>query len=188
MPKIVTTGTVFLLVACVACSQRVETEKEHAGRDRARPLLPASATPSALVTGSVGPAEAMPRGPAEIVNQPRGAAPGTGLGVSGVVQAPGLEAPPEGAVLFVFVRAADAGGGPPLAVQRHSPSGFPTSFSIGPQDAMMGPAPFPERVVVEARLDSDGDPLSRAPGDLSARSGPVAPGSEGVTLTLAAGG
>ena len=53
---------------------------------------------------------------------------------------------------------------------------------------MMGPAPFPDRVVVEARLDLDGDPLSRDSGDLSARSDPVAPGSEDVTLTLAEGG
>jgi hypothetical protein len=187
MPKIMTTAAVFLL-ASVACSQRVATEEEYAARERERPLLPASAAPAALVTGSGGPAEAMPRGPAEIVGR-TGAAPNSaGPGIRGTVEAPGLETPSPGAVLFVFVRAADRTAGPPLAVQRLSPSALPMAYSIGPADAMLGPEPFPDLVVVEARLDADGDPLSRDPGDLSARSDPVAPGSEGVTLTLVAGG
>jgi hypothetical protein len=188
MPKFVTTGAVFLLLACVACSQRVEKEEEHALRERERPLLPASAAPSALVAGSSGPAEAMPRGPAEIVGQTGDATASAGPGISGVVEAPGLVTPPSDAVLFVFVRPADRTAGPPLAVQRLRPFALPVEYSIGPEDAMMGPAPFPDRVVVEARLDADGDPLSRDPGDLSARSDPVPPGSDGVTLTLAADG
>lgn len=183
-----TTGAVCLLLSLVACSQRVETEEEHAVRERERPLLPASATPAALVTGSRGPADAMPRGPAEFVGGAGDPTASAGSGISGAVEAPGLEAPPPGAVLFVFVRPAERATGPPLAVQRLSPSTFPVDYSIGPANAMMGPAPFPERVVVEARLDGDGDPLSRDPRDLSARSDPVAPGSEGVMLTLAAGG
>lgn len=186
-----TTSAVYillLLVACGACSQRVETEEDHARRERERPLLPASAAPAALVTGSGPPAEAMPRGPAEIVGGTGASASAAGPGIRGTIEAPGLDAPPSGAVLFVFVRAPESRGGPPLAVQRHSPPALPLAFSIGPEDAMMGPAPFPARVVVEARLDADGDPLSRDPGDLSARSVPVAPGSEDVTLTLAAGG
>ena len=187
MPKILTTGAV-LIMTCVACSQRVETEEEHAARERDRPLLPASAVPAALVTGSSGAGEAMPRGPAEIVGGPGTPIASAGPGISGTIEAPGLESPPPGAVLFVFVRPADRSAGPPLAVQRLSPSALPTAYSIGPADAMLGPAPFPDRVVVEARLDADGDPLSREPGDLSARSGPVATGSAGVTLTLAEAG
>lgn len=178
----------ILLMACGACSQRVETEAEHARRERERPLLPAAAAPPALVTGSGGAAGAMPRGPGEIVGRTGPAASAAGPGIRGTIEAPGLEAPPSDAVLFVFVRAPEGRGGPPLAVQRHSPPALPLAFSIGPEDAMMGPAPFPERVVVEARLDADGDPLSRDPGDLSARSDPVAPGSVDVTLTLAPGG
>lgn len=184
-PKFVTMGAVLLLASIIACSQRVETEAEHAAREPERPRLPAAAAPAALVAGSAGTASAMPRGPAEIIG-PNGGAASVGPGVAGVVQAPGLTSPPQGTVLFVFVRPADRDSGPPLAVQRLSPSAFPLAFSIGPADAMMGPAPFPQRVVVEARLDADGDPLSRDAGDLSARSGPVSPGSEGVTLTLAA--
>ncbi|HKY60609.1 MAG TPA: hypothetical protein VJP59_06310 [Gemmatimonadota bacterium] len=177
-----TMGAVFLALGCIACSQRVEPEEEYAVRERERPLLPASATPSALVTGSGGSAEIVPQGPAE------SATPDVSRGIRGMIEARGMGTPPAGAVVFVFVRPADRSSGPPLAVQRLSPSTFPLEYSIGPADAMMGPAPFPDRVVVEARLDSDGDPLSRDPGDLSARSGPVPPGSDAVTLTLAAGG
>lgn len=182
MPKIMTTGIVLFVMAC---SQRVETEDEHAVRERERPLLPASAAPAALVTG--GTTGAMPRGPAEIVGRTGNPATSNGPGISGMVEAPGLERPPPGAVLFVFVRPADRTAGPPLAVQRLSPSPLPMAYSIGPADAMLGPRPFPDRVIVEARLDADGDPLTRDRGDLSARTDPVAPGSEGVTLTLAAG-
>ena len=188
VPKIVTTGAVVFLLACMACSQRVEKEKEHALRERERPLLPASAAPAALVSGPSGPAEGMPRGSAGIVGQTGDVTASAGPGISGVVEAPGLVTPPSGAVLFVFVRPADRDAGPPLAVRRLRPSALPVEYSIGPEDAMMGPAPFPDRVVVEARLDADGDPLSRNPGDLSARSDPVPPGSAGVTLTLAGDG
>ena len=182
-----TMGAVFLVLGCIACSQRVEPEEEYAVRERERPLLPASATPSALVTGSSGSAEAMPQGPAGSMGLDGDATSAVSRGIRGVIEAPGMGTPPSGAVLFVFVRPADRSAGPPLAVQRLSPSTFPLEYSIGPEDAMMGPAPFPDRVVVEARLDSDGDPLSRDPGDLSARSDPVPPGSEAVTLTLATG-
>ena len=67
MPKLVTAGVVALLVAGLACSQRVEPEDEYAERERERPLLPSSAAPAALIDGSGnpgGPSGAMPGRPA----------------------------------------------------------------------------------------------------------------------------
>ncbi|MGH7564930.1 MAG: c-type cytochrome biogenesis protein CcmI/CycH [Gemmatimonadota bacterium] len=189
MPKSVTVGVVTLLLAGLACSQRVEPEEEYARRERERPLLPPSAAPPALVDGSGGTggvSDAMPRGPAEIVGGRSGGT--TGAGVSGTIQAPGLATPPPGAVLFVIVRRVDRTGGPPLAVRRLTPSSFPIDFEIGPQDAMLGDEAFPDQVRVEARLDRDGDPLSRSPEDRSAASGPLRPGATGVTLRLALDG
>jgi hypothetical protein len=90
-------------------------------------------------------------------------------------------------VLFLFVRAAGAAGGPPLAVQRIPSPSFPLAFAIGPQDAMMDAGPFPERVTIEARLDSDGNAMTEEPGDLSAR-GEVAPGATSLRLALASEG
>lgn len=190
-PKLLTAGIVTLLLSGFACSQRVEPEEEYARRERERPLLPASAAPPALVTGSGGGgpvAGAMPSGPAEIVGGSGGGTAPAGPGVSGTIQAPGLAAPPAGAVLFVIVRPADRAGGPPLAVRRLTPSAFPVDFEVGPQDAMMGGGPFPDQVTVEARLDGDGDPLSRGPDDRSAGSVTVQTGATGVTLRLDAGG
>ncbi len=190
MPKLLTAAIVTLLLAGFACSQRVETEEEYTSRERERPLLPPSAAPPDLVDGSGAggrPTDDLSRGPAAVVGGTSGGTTPAGAGVSGTIQAPGLAAPPARAVLFVIVRPADRTGGPPLAVQRLTPSAFPVEFEIGPQDAMMGGGPFPERVTVEARLDDDGDPLSRGPDDRSARSGSVQPGATGVTLRLAAG-
>lgn len=190
MPKILTAGVVTLLVAGSACSQRVEPEEEYARRARDRPLLPPSAAPPALVGGPGGGdrvTDAMAGGPAGIVGGTEGGTMPAGGGVSGTVEAPGLQTPPAGAVLFLIVRPADRTGGPPLAVRRLTPSAFPVDFVVGPGDAMMGGGPFPDRITVEARLDGDGDPLSRGPEDRSARSGTVQPGATGVTLRLAAG-
>jgi hypothetical protein len=89
-----------------------------------------------------------------------------------------------GPILYLFVRPAGSEAGPPLAVQRIPPTSFPMPFAIGPQDAMSAAADFPEQVTVEARLDRDGDAMSRGPDDWTARSQPITPGSRGVVLTL----
>lgn len=87
--------------------------------------------------------------------------------VSGVVDlAPGDEAPP-GGVLFVFVRPAGETSGPPTAVRRFASPTFPLHFALGDGDSMMG-QPYPDRLRIEARLDSDGNPMTQATGDLHA--------------------
>ena len=56
-------------------------------------------------------------------------------------------------------------GGPPLAVRRLSPTALPYSFVITEADQMMQGTDFSGPVEVTARLDQDGDPLTRQPGD-----------------------
>jgi tetratricopeptide (TPR) repeat protein len=117
--------------------------------------------------------------------------PGTAAGaddrgsIAGSLElAPGLEsAIGAGAVVFLTVRAPDATSGPPLAAKRLSASSFPLSFSIGSADSMMGAA-LPERVRVEARVDADGDPLTRDPGDPAAAVDDVRLGTKGLRLVL----
>jgi tetratricopeptide (TPR) repeat protein len=87
-----------------------------------------------------------------------------------------------GAVLFVFVREAGPGAGPPVAAARLPPS-FPARFDLGEADAMMG-QPFPDTLLVEARLDSDGDPTTRPPSDPRARLDDVKAGRNDVRLVL----
>src|SRR5262249_56412629 len=67
-----------------------------------------------------------------------------GRSVSGTVELdPGAQgAVTPQAVLFVFVREAGFGAGPPVAVRRIASPSFPVHFEIGEADAMMG-QPFP---------------------------------------------
>jgi len=89
---------------------------------------------------------------------------------------------PPGAVLFVFARAAGAVGGPPVAVKRLPPT-FPAAFELTETDSMMG-QPFPDPLLIEARLDSDGDPTTRPPSDPKARLDRVKAGRTDLRLVL----
>jgi hypothetical protein len=90
---------------------------------------------------------------------------------------------PPGAVLFVVARTAQSG--PPLAVVRIGNPSFPLRFSIGPGDRMIQSMPFAGDILLSARVDADGDAMTRSPGDLRGASGkPNAPGDRGVTLLI----
>jgi hypothetical protein len=92
---------------------------------------------------------------------------------------------PPGSVLYLMARALD--GGPPVAARKLPPGPFPMPFEIGPEDAMIAGRPFEGPVQLTARIDRDGDPLTREPGEPAASFGdPVAPGSQGIELILGA--
>ncbi len=136
-----------------ACSQRVSPEEEYARQARERPLLPAEAALPARAPLGMGST----------------AATDADIGVT-IEAAPGAEG---GGVLFVFVRPAGVTAGPPLAVQRIPAPRFPLTLTIGPADAMIPGTEFPDRVVVQARLDEDGDAMTEGPRDGTAASEPV---------------
>jgi tetratricopeptide (TPR) repeat protein len=69
-----------------------------------------------------------------------------------------------GSVVFVMLRDAGFGAGPPLAVRRLVAQAFPLAFEIGEGDSMSG-EPVPDEVLIEARLDTDGDPVTRPRSD-----------------------
>jgi hypothetical protein len=165
---------IAVTVVLGACSQRVTPEEEFAREERERPIVSAEAVQMA----PAAPPDGM--GARSLASSAEDAA----QTIRGTIEAPADAA---GDVLFLFVRAAGAVGGPPLAVQRIPSPSFPHEFVIGPQDAMIAGESFPERVTVEARLDGDGDAMTEEAGDLSARS-ETAPGATGVTLALAAEG
>ncbi|RIL06825.1 MAG: hypothetical protein DCC71_05490 [Proteobacteria bacterium] len=111
--------------------------------------------------------------------QPAGEAPGMpGRGappvagddaspVAGTITlAPGFERKvPVGAILFLVARKGQ-GGGPPLAVKRIESPRFPLEFSLGPADRMIQQMPFEGPLQLSARLDTDGNAMTRTPGDL----------------------
>lgn len=83
-------------------------------------------------------------------------------------------------VLFVMAR--NAMGGPPVAVKRLQVAQFPVTFTLGQADSMMG-QPFPANFRLEARLDADGNAMTKTPNDPTAMQDGVTPGAT-VRLAL----
>jgi len=91
----------------------------------------------------------------------------------------------DGSILFLIARSGAATGGPPLAVQRYQSPSFPLEFEIGPDQVMIPSMRFEGEISLTARLDSDGNAMTRLPGDLQGSlAGTVSPGTEGAVLTL----
>jgi tetratricopeptide (TPR) repeat protein len=83
---------------------------------------------------------------------------------------------------IVFVIARNPAGGPPVAVKRVVATSFPMNVEITSADSMMGQT-LPASFRIEARLDGDGDPLTKPATDPSAMQNDVAPGAT-VRLAL----
>jgi len=88
------------------------------------------------------------------------------------------------ATLFVFARAVQ-GSRMPLAVIRKGASDLPLQFVLDDSMAMAPGATLSSarEVVIEARLSTSGTAVP-ASGDLAGESGPVAPGTNGVVVTI----
>jgi tetratricopeptide (TPR) repeat protein len=83
-------------------------------------------------------------------------------------------------IVFVIVR--NPAGGPPIAVKRVMASAFPVTVDLSSADSMMGQQ-LPASFRLEARLDTDGDPLTHPPTDPKAAQEGVTPGAS-VSLAL----
>jgi tetratricopeptide (TPR) repeat protein len=71
------------------------------------------------------------------------------------------------AALFIIARPAGGAGGPPLAVKKIDKPTFPLNYSLGQENVMMQGMPFTGKINITVRLDKDGNPTTRTPGDLS---------------------
>lgn len=84
----------------------------------------------------------------------------------------------------VFVIARDkTGKGHPILAKRLDVASFPTKFTLGPGDSMMGGTP-PDSVSLEARIDLDHDAMTKEPNTPSVKIDSVAIGSSALVLTL----
>jgi len=93
---------------------------------------------------------------------------------------------PAGAILFVIVREAGLESGPPSAVKRIPATNFPITVTISEKDSMAGEG-LPGLVRIDARVDRDGDPLSKDPQDPAATEENVRPGGSQVLMVLTPG-
>nr|MDP9360602.1 tetratricopeptide repeat protein [Acidobacteriota bacterium] len=87
------------------------------------------------------------------------------------------------AVLFVIVRNPGQTAGPPVAAKRISAPAFPLEIDVTSADSMMG-QPLPANVRIEARLDSDGDAMTKNPSDPHALQDGVTTNGGKVVLVL----
>ena len=90
------------------------------------------------------------------------------------------------AVLFIIVHPAGSTAGPPLAVKRIEHPLFPLSYSLGQENVMMPGLSFSGKVLVSARLDKDGNPMTKQPGDMTGeyKKNPVEAGSQNVDIVI----
>jgi cytochrome c-type biogenesis protein CcmH len=89
------------------------------------------------------------------------------------------------AALFIIARGPGGQGGPPLAVKKIDHPAFPVSYSLGPENVMMQGTPFQGQVSITVRLDKDGNPITRQPGDLTGEyKNPVKVGSTNIDIVL----
>ena len=95
-----------------------------------------------------------------------------------------------GAALFLVARRATGGKGMGMLlaakkVMVTGPAMFPLSYTLTQADVMMQGTQLNGVVEVTARVDNDGDALSKNPGDLTGAHGKAVPGgSKKVDLTL----
>lgn len=144
-------------------------------------VAPADAAASAPAEGA--PAEGAASAPADAAaSAPAEGAPGAAGGkISGkIVLGEGVKAPKDGAI-FVIARNAGSKGGPPVAVTKLTPGATGLTYTIGPENVMMG-GPFKGPYDITARWDQDGNAMSKQPGDLSGAA--KAPASAGGSADI----
>jgi hypothetical protein len=90
-------------------------------------------------------------------------------------------------VLFVMARKAiDGKPGPLVAVQRHQGVTLPMRYEMSAANLMMPGMPFSGPFMVSARIDRDGDPMTKGADDLYGElAAPIEGGAEGAHLVLA---
>ena len=90
------------------------------------------------------------------------------------------------AALFIIARRASGAGGPPLAVKKVDRPTFPLDYTLSQDNVMMQGMPFTGKITVTVRLDKDGNPVTRTPGDMTGdyKKNPVTVSSQNIDILL----
>jgi hypothetical protein len=91
-----------------------------------------------------------------------------------------------GDTFFLVARGAAEGGapGPVLAVKKLTAGAWPLAFQLDSRDAMMAGTSLKGKVVVNVRVDKDGDAMTKNPGDVTGVTKPISPPMQKVVVTL----
>ena len=96
---------------------------------------------------------------------------------------PSITQSPGAAVTVFIIARTGPGKGQPVLAKRIDAQSFPLSFTLTGGDSMMA-GNKPSEVSLEARIDLDGDAMTREPGSPIARLAAVSLGSKTVAMTL----
>ena len=96
---------------------------------------------------------------------------------------PAVTQSPGAAVTVFIIARSGPGKGKPVLARRIDAQSFPLPFALTGADSMMA-GDKPAQVSLEARIDLDGDAMTREPGSPTARLTSVALGSNQIALTL----
>ncbi len=90
------------------------------------------------------------------------------------------------AALFIIARSAGGAGGPPLAVKKIDKPVFPLTYSLSQENVMMQGTPFTGKISITVRLDKDGNPTTRGPGDMTGdyKTNPVEVGTKNADIVI----
>ncbi|MEO2167176.1 MAG: hypothetical protein ABGY42_03475 [bacterium] len=189
MRSLIPTFLAITTLCLIACDRNIESYQP--GEEPSQPDLALIFPGPPVAPGEAGVANAnsglpdrtaLPPSRAEgsEVASVRGAAP-----IRGRIEMASNLTRPDSGVLFIIARPQGIAGGPPLAVLRIPNPEFPLQFSIGPENVMIPSMRFEGAISLSARLDADGNAMTRGSGDISSRvQEPLAPGATGITLVL----
>jgi hypothetical protein len=139
--------------------------------------VPVASVPTPVASTPVMPPDHPPLPTAE-------AEPGPGGVISGTIALDETIADSIGSTVTVFVIARTGEGkGHPVYAKRLDVGAFPAKFALGASDSMTGEEPS-GAVSLEARIDLDGDAMTREPHAPFAKIDVVNVGAQNVRLTL----
>jgi len=148
-------------------------------------IAPTAAAPGAAAPPAAAPPAAAPP-VAEGATPPAGGAAQTITGKITLGAERRGDVTPNDTVYLVARTVPDTAGqrGSLVAVKRFSASSFPIEFTLGTADMMFAKGPLPAELELAARVDKDGDPITRKKGDVFGAVGRVKVGATGVEVKL----
>lgn len=182
-----------LSLGLVACERKHDTPPPPSGlppltaEETSKVVQPTGAEASHAPSATTGTAGALPPGHPSI--DPNGATPADvaldpKATVSGVIKIDDkIKAKvAQGDTLYIVARVADQPG-PPVAVKRLTVGKFPMQFELDNRDAMIEGTKMTGKITLSARVDKDGDAMTKNPGDVTGQKTVELPANK-VVLTL----
>jgi hypothetical protein len=186
-PHKLTLLALAVLLGSAACSKR-----DDASKPSTIPPLDPAAAPQLPAAAPSAPAPAMPPavpGPAPAAPPMPAAAAEPGASITGSIVLPASIAKvrPKGGTLYLVARRPSdnpSARGTLIAVRKLPATTFPLPFSLTAADMPFQNGPFDGELVLTARIDQDGDPLTHEKGDVFGTLAKVSVGSHDVKLAL----